>query len=66
MIRILNDLEEKTNIYEQTGNVSKDASYKKGSNGIAISKKKKKIVLEMKNSFDGLISRQDRMNLNMD
>ena len=42
MIRILNDLEEKTNIYEQTGNVSKDANYKKGSNGIAISKKKKK------------------------
>jgi len=53
------------NIYEQTGNVSKDANYKKGSIGNAVSKKKK-IVLEMKNSFDGLISRQDTMNLKMD
>ena len=65
MIRILKDLEEKMNMYEQTGNVSKDANYKKGSNGNAVSKKKKK-VLEMKNSFDGLISRQDTMNLKMD
>ena len=64
MIRILKDLEEKMNMYEQTGNVSKDANYKKGSNGNAVSKKKK--VLEMKNSFDGLISRQDTMNLKMD
>ena len=42
MIRILKDLEEKMNMYEQTGNVSKDANYKKGSNGNAVSKKKKK------------------------
>ena len=43
MIRILKDLEEKMNMYEQTGNVSKDANYKKGSNGNAVSKKKKSI-----------------------
>ena len=40
MIRILKDLEEKmNNIYEQTGNVGRDANYKKDSNGNAVSKK---------------------------
>lgn len=32
------------NIYEQTGNVSKDANYKKGSIGNAVSKKKKNSI----------------------